>query len=269
MRYFVEVLLTDGTPVLSKDVVLGIGGATSRAVAVDEVSRHGARDTIYWVIAESKDAGTREVVAVGKPGLMKLINPGQKLSPPDPGLTAYVEERFRDAQHEPARIIEERSLHPGGLVTERSWCDVGPLASGEAPVYRKGDKVRVTYETTVLQQRRRPASGEQLVAVKRPGSRLGCTTVPVENVMLISPAVPEWWPPRVGDVVACPGWGQGIVTRPEPEQLGSFAVYQPYNNMPGGHVTMFSLIGVDPLQWVLVAPCKQRMPTTVEGTSNA
>jgi hypothetical protein len=130
--------------------------------------------------------------------------------------------------------------------------------------FQPGDKVRVTYETTVAPNPLRfdrSATGQPLSAVRRPGSLTGITAVPTENVELVERAKPEWWPPQVGDVIQHSGnWGRGTVVNADPflSNIGSFSVYRHYLHQPGGSVASFSLTNSDPNEWKLVLPSAHR-----------
>ena len=87
------------------------------------------------------------------------------------------------------RIIETT---PDGRIRCVGWMDFGPgpkTMRDPTSTFKPGDKVRVTYETEVIPNRsrfNRSADDIPLIAVRRPGSRSGPTTVPMSCVELIN-----------------------------------------------------------------------------------
>jgi hypothetical protein len=99
--------------------------------------------------------------------------------------------------------------------TSQSMAAVSP----EPRDFRRGDKVRVTYETEAIEVVGRDRPGGPLLSVKRPGAVAAKTTVPLDAVKLVKSAVPEWWPPVPGDVIH--GWfGDAMVAPATPAEGG-------------------------------------------------
>ncbi len=81
MRYLVEIKRY-GELVRSLDVQSGLDGIHTIDFAIRLINENGARTVTYYVVAVSKDAGTREVVAAGKPGYVVPITAVKVNHPP-------------------------------------------------------------------------------------------------------------------------------------------------------------------------------------------
>ena len=222
MRYFVECERVGKPGFPSKDVKNPPAGFDSPDTAIYHIDHHGSRHIVYRLIEVSADAGTRLLVSRGKPGHMLETEPERNFydfTPPQPVIPSYgakfhVEKRHQEGWRDcypqrrfNARLDAVREVYvsygksgvfriiettPDGRIRCVGWMDFGPgpkTMRDPTSTFKPGDKVRVTYETEVIPARSRfdrAVDGTPLVAVRRPGSRSGPTTVPMSCVELIN-----------------------------------------------------------------------------------